>query len=60
MTVLVYLMSTSLECYSLSMDLIIKKKQTRDRNRRLELFCKKGIFKDYAKFTEDDLFGASF
>ena len=25
MTVLVYLMSTSLECYSLSMDVIIKK-----------------------------------
>ena len=49
MEVLVYL---SLECYGQSTDVIIKTK-TRDRSSLLQKFCKKGIFTNIVKFTEN-------
>ena len=52
MVVLVYLTLVPLECYSWSTDVIIKTKLTRDRNKCMEVFCKKDIFKNLKKFTE--------
>ena len=52
MTVLVYLTSAPLECCSQSTDVIIKTKLTRDKIRRVKVFCEKGIFKNLKKFTE--------
>ena len=55
MAVLVCLTSASLEYYSQSTDVIRKTKLTKDRCRRLEVFCKKIIFKNLPKFTENRL-----
>ena len=52
MVVLVYLTLVPLEYYSWSTDVIIKTKLTRDRNKCMEVFCKKDIFKNLKKFTE--------
>ena len=52
MVALVYLTLVPLECYSWSTDVIIKTKLTRDRNKCMEVFCKKDIFKNLKKFTE--------
>ena len=53
MAVLVCLTSASLEYYSQSTEVIRKTKLTKDRCRRLEVFCKKIIFKNLPKFTEN-------
>ena len=45
MAVLVYLNLVSLECYSKSMDVIIKTKLTRDKRNCQEVFCKKSVSK---------------
>ena len=45
MTVLVYLMSTSLECYSLSMDLIIKKSKPETETGAWNCSVKKAFLK---------------
>ena len=54
MVVLVYLTLVPLECYSWSTDVIIKTKLTRDRNKCMEVFCKKDIFKNLKKFTKTE------
>ena len=60
MAVLVYLNLVSLECYSKSMDVIIKTKLTRDKRNCQEVFCKKSVSKSLAKFTENQLWWSLF
>ena len=55
MTVLVYLTSASLECYSQSKDAIIKTKLARNRSSCLEVFWKENILKNLAKLTNNHL-----